>query len=97
MEELPARLLHQLVFGAWLLGIGILRTAVGTPTLSKATEAELRPHLAAVAEALFGRPIPTSPPGSPVPVQGPDNLFNRPTPGTPQLSAAVGSESHRWP
>ena len=46
------------LFGAWLLGIGILRTAVGTPTLSKATEAELRPHLAAVAEALFARPIP---------------------------------------
>jgi AcrR family transcriptional regulator len=45
------------LFGAWLLGIGILRTAVGTPTLSKATEEELRPHLAAVAEALFGRPI----------------------------------------
>lgn len=46
------------LFGAWLLGIGILRTAVGTPTLSKATEEDLRPHLAAVAEALFGRPVP---------------------------------------
>ncbi|TDW15846.1 TetR family transcriptional regulator [Kribbella kalugense] len=47
------------LFGAWLLGIGILRTAVGTPTLAKATEEDLRPHLAAVAEALFGRPVPT--------------------------------------
>lgn len=46
------------LFAAWLLGIGILRTAVGTPTLTKATEDDLRPHLAAVAEALFGRPIP---------------------------------------
>jgi AcrR family transcriptional regulator len=45
------------LFGAWLLGIGILRTAVGTPTLSKATEEELQPHLAAVAEALFGRRV----------------------------------------
>jgi len=46
------------LFAAWLLGIGILRTAVGTPTLAKATSADLAPHLAAVAETLFGRPIP---------------------------------------
>jgi hypothetical protein len=45
------------LFGAWLLGVGILRTAVGTPTLAKASEEDLRPHLAAVAEALFGRPV----------------------------------------
>lgn len=42
------------LFAAWLLGIGILRTAVGTPALAKATEDELEPHLAAVVEALFG-------------------------------------------
>lgn len=46
------------LFGAWLLGIGILRTAVGTPTLAKATEDDLMPHLEKVAEALFGRPVP---------------------------------------
>ncbi|MFC9689954.1 TetR/AcrR family transcriptional regulator [Kribbella sp. NPDC056951] len=46
------------LFGAWLLGIGILRTAVGTPSLTKATEADLTPHLAAVAKALFGREVP---------------------------------------
>ncbi len=46
------------LFAAWLLGIGILRTAVGTPTLAKATEQDLLPHLATVGEALFGRPIP---------------------------------------
>jgi len=46
------------LFAAWLLGIGILRTAVGTPTLAKATEDELKPHLAAVARALFGREVP---------------------------------------
>jgi AcrR family transcriptional regulator len=46
------------LFAAWLLGIGILRTAVGTPTLTKATEQDLMPHLATVGEALFGRPIP---------------------------------------
>ncbi|WP_433009236.1 TetR family transcriptional regulator [Kribbella sp. CA-294648] len=46
------------LFGAWLLGIGILRTAVGTPELTKAGLEELAPHLAAVATALFGRPIP---------------------------------------
>ncbi|GAB3947271.1 TetR/AcrR family transcriptional regulator [Kribbella albertanoniae] len=46
------------LFGAWLLGIGILRTAVGTPSLTKATEADLTPHLASVAKALFGRDIP---------------------------------------
>ncbi|TWD79163.1 TetR family transcriptional regulator [Kribbella amoyensis] len=49
------------LFAAWLLGIGILRTAVGTPTLTQATEADLAPHLAAVAQALFGRPIPEAP------------------------------------
>ncbi|GAA1592386.1 hypothetical protein GCM10009789_53090 [Kribbella sancticallisti] len=46
------------LFAAWLLGIGILRTAVGTPTLAKATAEDIAPHLAAVGEALFGRPIP---------------------------------------
>lgn len=46
------------LFAAWLLGIGILRTAVGTPALTKATEDDLKPHLAAVAEALFGRKVP---------------------------------------
>ncbi|WP_328991178.1 TetR family transcriptional regulator [Kribbella sp. NBC_01245] len=46
------------LFAAWLLGIGVLRTAVGTPALQKATSEDLAPHLAAVGEALFGRPIP---------------------------------------
>lgn len=46
------------LFAAWLLGIGILRTAVGTPTLTKATEDDLKPHLAAVTQALFGRALP---------------------------------------
>lgn len=55
------------LFGAWLLGIGILRTAVGTPTLEKATEEELAPHLEAVVEALFGRP------GGPAGRQNPRN------------------------
>lgn len=46
------------LFAAWMLGIGVLRTAVGTPALREATSEDLAPHLAAVGEALFGRPIP---------------------------------------
>jgi hypothetical protein len=53
------------LFAAWLLGIGILRTAVGTPKLTEATEQNLMPHLATVAEALFGRPIPVPAPENP--------------------------------
>ncbi|GAA0610332.1 TetR family transcriptional regulator [Kribbella sandramycini] len=47
------------LFGAFLLGVGILRTAVGTPHLTVATESDLTPHLTAIAQALFG---PTPPP-----------------------------------
>ncbi|MFC0627949.1 TetR/AcrR family transcriptional regulator [Kribbella deserti] len=46
------------LFSAWMLGIGILRTAVGTPALKDATTEDLAPHLAAVGKALFGRAIP---------------------------------------
>jgi hypothetical protein len=40
------------------LGQAVAEDAVGTPTLAKATAEDIAPHLAAVAEALFGRPIP---------------------------------------
>jgi AcrR family transcriptional regulator len=46
------------LFAAWMLGMGILRTAVGTPALAKAELADLAPHLETVAEAIFGRPVP---------------------------------------
>lgn len=49
--------MHPELFAAWLLGIGILRTAVGTPTLAKATQDDLKPHLAAITEALFDRTL----------------------------------------
>ncbi|MBM7785956.1 TetR/AcrR family transcriptional regulator [Tenggerimyces flavus] len=46
------------LFAAWMLGLGILRSAVRTPALAKAEQQDLQPHLEAVAEAIFGRPIP---------------------------------------
>jgi AcrR family transcriptional regulator len=50
--ELRAELLS-----AWLVGIGILRSVVGTPALTGAATADLAPHIESVATALLGRPM----------------------------------------
>ncbi|WP_329080629.1 MULTISPECIES: TetR/AcrR family transcriptional regulator [unclassified Streptosporangium] len=50
--ELRAELLS-----AWMVGIGILRSVVGTPALAEARAADLAPHVAAVATDLLGRPM----------------------------------------
>ncbi|WP_219463952.1 TetR/AcrR family transcriptional regulator [Nonomuraea rhizosphaerae] len=50
--ELRAELLS-----AWLVGLGILRSVVGTPALAGATAGDLAPHVRAVASGLLGRPM----------------------------------------
>ncbi len=56
--DAPDKQLRAELFAAWMLGLGILRAAIGTPALAKAEQKDLEPHLRAVAEAIFGRPIP---------------------------------------
>lgn len=56
--DAPDKQLRAELFAAWMLGMGILRSAVGTPALTKAELADLAPHLESVAEAIFGRPVP---------------------------------------
>lgn len=45
------------LLSAWLLGIGILRSVVGTPAITEATTEDLAPHIESVASLLLGRPM----------------------------------------
>lgn len=55
-EGTDAQLRAELL-SAWLVGLGILRSVVATPALSKAQAADLAPYLEAVATSLLGRPM----------------------------------------
>ncbi|GGT29966.1 TetR/AcrR family transcriptional regulator [Nonomuraea spiralis] len=45
------------LLSAWLVGIGILRSVVGTPALAAAEAADLAPYVETVASGLLGRPM----------------------------------------
>jgi AcrR family transcriptional regulator len=60
LEELaegPDAELRAELLSAWLVGLGILRSVVGTPALSEAGVEDLAPHVEAVASGLLGRPM----------------------------------------
>ncbi|MBP2183262.1 TetR/AcrR family transcriptional regulator [Amycolatopsis magusensis] len=43
------------LFSAWMLGIGVLRSVIGTPAITGATPEDLEPHLEKVIAALLER------------------------------------------
>jgi AcrR family transcriptional regulator len=45
------------LISAWLLGIGIMRSVLATPAISKAEPDDLAPYVASVATSLLGRPM----------------------------------------
>ncbi|MET8003284.1 hypothetical protein [Nonomuraea glycinis] len=57
LAEGPDAQLRAELLSAWLVGVGILRSVVGTPALAEAAAADLAPHVAAVATGLLGRPM----------------------------------------
>jgi AcrR family transcriptional regulator len=57
LAEGPDAQLRAELLSAWLVGVGILRSVVGTPALTEAAAADLTPHVAAVATGLLGRPM----------------------------------------
>jgi AcrR family transcriptional regulator len=57
LAEGPDAQLRAELLSAWLVGVGILRSVVGTPALTEAAAADLAPHVAAVATGLLGRPM----------------------------------------
>jgi AcrR family transcriptional regulator len=60
LEELaegPDAQLRAELLSAWLVGVGILRSVVGTPALTEAAATDLAPHVASVATGLLGRPM----------------------------------------
>ncbi|WP_016699472.1 TetR family transcriptional regulator [Actinoalloteichus spitiensis] len=71
LSDAPDAALRAELFSAWMLGIGVLRSVVGTPAVSAATPPDLAPHLAAVASALFERPVAGSPPPPPAATDDP--------------------------
>ncbi|MFB4318301.1 TetR family transcriptional regulator [Actinomadura sp. 21ATH] len=57
MAEGPDAELRAELLSAWLVGLGILRSVVGTPAVSEAEASDLAPYVEAVASALLGRPM----------------------------------------